>query len=63
MRKRLGRGVDEFRIQANKPRYRAFQVRLAKTTQEQKTQMDVATALAMGDKAAVGTRCASTPKP
>jgi hypothetical protein len=33
-------------------------VRLAKTTQEQKTQMDVATALAAGDKAAVGTRFA-----
>ena len=32
-------------------------VRLAKTTQEQKTQMDVATALAAGDKTAVGTRC------
>ncbi len=32
-------------------------VRLAKTTQEQKTQMDVASALAAGDKAAVGTRC------
>ena len=33
-------------------------VRLAKTTQEQKTQMDVASALAAGDKAAVGTRYA-----
>ena len=31
-------------------------VRLAKTTQEQKTQMDIATALAAGDKTAVGTR-------
>lgn len=38
-------------------------VRLAKTTQEQKTQMDVATALAMGDKAAVGTRCGAHPLP
>jgi len=34
-------------------------VRLAKTTQEQKTQMDVASALAAGDKAAVGTRYAA----
>ncbi len=33
-------------------------VRLAKATQEEKkTAVDVATALAMGDKNAVGTRC------